>query len=290
MNEALSRAYSLLKEELTKWFDIAVVSLPSLVLALILFSVFLLLARTLRGIADRVLLRTEINRTMRSLLAKALTIFVLAVGLFLVLGILGLQKTVASLLAGAGVLGLVVGLAFQDFMSNFFASILISVRKPFDEGDIIKSGDHMGTVINVNLRNTVMKNFEGQQILIPNRLVVEKILENFTRYGSRRVTIAVGVAYESDLRDVATTAVQALDRLPFVLKEPAVVAQYDEFANSSIILKVRFWIAYPGANFFDAQSDAIIAIQESFARAKIDIPFPITTLNVLMAESGTQIK
>lgn len=280
MNETLNRAYELLKKELIGWFDVAVTMIPSILLACVFAVVFWLLSRAVKNVVDRLVSHTSVNKTMRSLLTRTITIFVLAIGMFLILGVLGLQKTVTSLLAGAGVIGLVLGLAFQDFMSNFFASILISVRRPFDEGDVILTNDHMGTVVNVNLRNTVIKNFEGQQILVPNRLVVEKVLQNYTRYGTRRVTIPVGVAYETDLKVAAKTAIDSLSSLEEVLETPAPVVQFEKFADSSINFNLRFWIKYPGVDFNDIQSKAVMAVKAAFEENKIVIPFPTQTVDM----------
>lgn len=279
MNNPIGHAYKLLERELTAWFELAVTALPSFLLAFLVACFFWVISRLTNRIVTKVIHRSKINRTMGSLLARVTTVFVLAIGLFLVLGIVGLQKTVTSLLAGAGVLGLVLGLAFQDFMSNFFASILISVRRPYDEGDVIETNDHMGTVMGVNLRNTLIKNFEGQQVLVPNRLAVEKVLRNYTRYGSRRVTIPVGVAFDTDLRAAAAIAVKAVENLDGVLKTPAPIVHYEAFADSSIKFNLRFWIRYPGADFFVMQSEAVIAIQQAFAKANIVIPFPTRTIN-----------
>lgn len=286
MNVTLSRAYHLLNRELTSWFEIGVTALPSLMLAFFVVCLFWVLSRFATRVVEKLIHRAQINPMMASLLSRVVTLFFMATGLFLVLGIVGLQKTVTSLLAGAGVLGLVLGLAFQDFMSNFFASILISIRRPYQEGDVIESNDNMGTVVAVNLRNTLIRNFEGQQVLVPNRLAVEKVLRNYTRYGSRRVTITAGVAFDADLRKAAGIAIAAVETMSGVLATPKPVVHYEGFAASSIILHLRFWIAYPGADFFVMQSEAVIAVQEAFAKAKILIPFPVTTIELDAAASA----
>jgi small conductance mechanosensitive channel len=278
MNNALTRAYEVLSHEMLAWFDLTVKSLPNLVMAILVAICFWMLSSFAHRMSRNLMQKANVNQMLNSLISRTVRTLVLGLGFFLMLGVLDLQKTVTSLLAGAGVIGLVLGLAFQDFMSNFFASILISVRRPFVEGDIIQTNDFMGTVEHVNLRNTVMRNFDGQQILVPNKLVIEKVLQNFSRYGVRRVTITVGVSYTDDLTLAAQTAIQAAQALPGVLKEPAVTAQYSQLAASSVNIDIRFWIHYPKTNFFEIQSQAILAIHRAFGEKGIVIPYPITTL------------
>jgi len=280
MNDALTRAYTVLADELTKWFDLLVRSLPNLILATVVLAVFWSVASVFQRATTRVLHRTDVNRMLVTLSSRAVRGFVLGIGLFLALGILDLQKTVTSLLAGAGVLGLVLGLAFQDFMSNFFASVLISVRRPFGEGDIIQTGTHMGVVDRVNFRNTVIKNFDGQQVLVPNKNVIEETMLNYTRYGTRRINLDIDVAYDVDLSEVGQIAVNAVRTLPEVLRIPEPVAQYSEFNESGIRFQLRFWISYPASNFFEVRSQAVVAVHRAFAEKHVRFSFPIRVVEL----------
>ena len=279
MTKWINDGYELLKQEMVEWFEGLVKALPNLVVAVFLSVLFWYAAGLASRMLERAFRRFVDSETLVSLLTRTARFVLLCVGLFFVLGVLNLEKTVASLLAGAGVLGLVVGIAFQDFMSNFFAGIMISFRRPFVVGDIIESNSHMGTVKNVNLRNTVVLNFDGQQVLIPNKIVIENPLLNYTRYKRRRVNLAIGVSYATDLEQAANIAKEAVGALQGVLSDPKPEVDYQEFGDSSINFALRFWIDYPQTNFFRIQSDAVVAVKKAFDKNDITIPFPIRTLD-----------
>src|SRR4029079_7943822 len=109
---------------------------------------------------------------------QPVSLALLTAGLFISLGILGLQKTVASLLAGAGILGLALGFAFQDIAANFMAGIFLSIEHPFRAGHLIESKDILGVVRRVHLRWTEIRSPEGQVILVPNKQVFENPITN----------------------------------------------------------------------------------------------------------------
>ncbi|MEZ4750853.1 MAG: mechanosensitive ion channel family protein [Bdellovibrionota bacterium] len=279
MTKWINDGYELLKQEMIEWFEGLVKALPNLVVAVLLTIVFWFAAGLASRMLEKAFRRFVDSETLVSLLSRTVKFILLCIGLFFVLGVLNLEKTVASLLAGAGVLGLVVGIAFQDFMSNFFAGIMISFRRPFVVGDIIESNSHMGTVKNVNLRNTVVLNFDGQQVLIPNKIVIENPLLNYSRYNKRRINLSVGVSYATDLEQAAEIAKTAVATLTGVLSDPKPEVHYQEFGDSSINFILRFWIAYPDTNFFRVQSDAVVAVKKAFDKNEITIPFPIRTLD-----------
>lgn len=279
MSEWIENGYALLIKELNSWFEGFVRALPNLAVALLVGIFFVILARIVTRLTEKVCDRFVDSRPIVSLVSRTVHSLMLLLGLFVVLGVLDLEKTVTSLLAGAGVLGLVIGIAFQDFMSNFFAGILISFRRPFVDGDIVESNDMMGAVETINLRNTVVRNFDGQQVLIPNKLVIENVLVNYSRYGKRRINISVGVSYATDLAKAAKLALQAVGEQEGVLSEPRPEVHYEEFGASSINFVLRFWIEYPETNFFRAQSKAIEGIKKTFDANNITIPFPIRTLD-----------
>src|SRR5690606_15289115 len=95
--------------------------------------------RLVRRMARRVLQRITDNPSLRDLLASILYITILAIGTFIALSVLNLEGAVTSLLAGAGVIGLALGFAFQEIASNFIAGTMMSIRKPFASGDLIET-------------------------------------------------------------------------------------------------------------------------------------------------------
>ncbi|MEZ4870636.1 MAG: mechanosensitive ion channel [Bdellovibrionales bacterium] len=128
----------LITSKLHEWSDTLVVMFPNLILAALALYISIKIAKGTSKPFQKLVDRFASNKAVASVLAKALFVFVLGVGLFIALSILKLDKAVTSLLAGAGVIGLALGFAFQEIMSNFVSGILISFQQPFKVGDIVE--------------------------------------------------------------------------------------------------------------------------------------------------------
>jgi small-conductance mechanosensitive channel len=202
------------------------------------------------------------------------------IGVFIALGILNLDGTVKSLLAGAGIIGLALGFAFQDIASNFISGMLLSIRHPFGIGDIIDTNGYYGTFVKMNLRNTVLLTPQGQRVFLPNKMVFESPFENYTSESRRRIDLSCGDSYGDDLEKAKKLAIQAVESINSYDTTRPVELYYNEFGDSSINYVIRFWVNFNTNNdFWNAQSDAIMAIKKLYDDEDIMIPFPIRTLD-----------
>jgi small conductance mechanosensitive channel len=156
------------------------------------------------------------------------------VGVFIALGVLKLDKTVMSLLAGAGVAALVLGFAFQDIAANMMAGILLSVRHPFRPGHLCEILDQEGVIEEVDLRFTVMRTLQGQMVFLPNKEVLGHPIKNFTLTGKRRVDLELGVAYGDDLQLAQRLAVEAAQDVAGRDKGRDVEAFYTALGESAV--------------------------------------------------------
>ena len=253
--------------------------LPNLVIAALIVAVAVVIARLARRGMHGLLRRTSSYEQVNHLLSTIVYVVVLAVGTFIALGVIGADKAVTSLLAGAGIVGLAIGFAFQDLASNFIAGILLSIRRPFIEGDIIETADYFGTVVEVNLRSTRLRTFQGQIAIIPNAQVFQNPVENFST-GERRVDLRCGVAYGDDLEKAREVAINALRGLDGVDPNRPVNLYYEEFGDSSVNFVLCYWLDFrKQPDFLAAQSEGIIAVKKAFDAHGITIPFPIRTLD-----------
>lgn len=269
-----------LVNKLDGWVDTAILMLPNLAAAVLILVVFWIAARVLANLTARVLKRTthyvEINRFLTGLVFFA----VMSGGTFIALGVLQLDKTVTSLVAGAGILTLVVGLAFQDLASNFIAGLLLQLRQPFRTGALIKSNDYFGIVEHINLRATVVRTPSGQRVYIPNKDVFNSPIENFSALGRRRVDVKVGISYGDDLARARDIAVAAVEGVPGREPDQPVELFYEGFGDSSINFVVRFWIPFSREpEYLEARSQAVQRIKQAFDAHDVTIPFPIRTLD-----------
>lgn len=280
MKISLEQPFEKVTDKINDWLETLEAMLPNMAVAVILLIAFFLLAKATQKVFVRLFDKTSDNKALQNLFSTIIYYLVLGVGIFIILGVLKLDKTVTSLLAGVGVIGLALGFAFQDVASNFVSGIILAFRRPSKIGDIVKVKDFMGTVVRTNLRVTVIKTFQGQEVYIPNKEVLQSPIINYTVLGERRIDIPVGISYGDDLKKVESVVSDTIANLEGVIRKEDIIFDYYEFGDSSINFNIRFWIKYPGQpGYFGMKNAAIMAIKEAFDENDITIPFPIRTLD-----------
>jgi len=191
----ISKYYNIIVEKVISWSEDFVSMLPNFILALLAFLAFVLIAKYSVKLIMKILSRTVDNPALNNIIGKSIYITIIVKGTFISLSVLNLEKTVTSLLAGAGIIGLALGFAFQDIAANFISGILMAARRPFKVGDVINTAGHEGTVQRINIRTTEITSFQGQQIIIPNKEIFQNSLINDSFNGKRRIDLGVGVSY-----------------------------------------------------------------------------------------------
>jgi small conductance mechanosensitive channel len=266
-------------DKISSWVEGLYRMLPNLAMAILVVWAAWLVAGGAARFVGRQMERISEQKQLRRLVVAVVRLGTIVAGLVVALGILDLQKTVASILAGVGILGLALGFAFQDIAANFMAGILLIVRKPFHTGDLVEVGDFTGRVERINMRDTVGRTPQGQQVIIPNRQVLGNPITNYSANEVRRVDLVCGVAYGDDLDKAEAVAVRAVEGIDGRVTERPVEFFYEEFGGSSINFKIRFWVPAEQKAFLAGRSRAIKAIKTAFDREGITIPFPIRTLD-----------
>lgn len=267
-------------QKLEGWLNSFISLIPNMAVTLLLLIIFLVLARLGSKLFKKLFSKASNNKALEHLFSTVIYVAILGIGLFIMLGVLGLNKAVTSLLAGIGVIGLALGFAFQDIAANFVSGIILAFRRPFKRGDIIETKDIMGKVTKTNLRDTVIETFQGQEVYIPNKDFLQNAFYNFSVLERRRVDLAVGVSYAEDLEKVEDVVLSAIKNLEGVIDKDKIVFDYSEFDSSSINFNIRFWIEYPDQpGYLTMRSKAIKAIKRAFDEQDITIPFPIRTLD-----------
>lgn len=276
----IDNAYKLIIQKINTWLHDLVRLLPNLVLATVVLVIGISISGRIRKVAAKVIKRFSRHSSLNNLLTSIIYIFFIGITLFTVLSILQLDKAVTSILAGAGIVGLALAFAFQDMAANFISGIFISFRKPLNVGDIVKIGDYMGKVEEVNLRDTVLRTFQGQMVIVPNKDVFQNPIENFSMLGKRRFDLSIGISYGDDLEKVKMITLNAVKDMPGLCPDNETTMFYQEFGDSSINFVIRLWVNSPEQPaYLQAGSEAIIRIKKAFDENDIMIPFPIRTLD-----------
>jgi small conductance mechanosensitive channel len=204
---------------------------------------------------------------------------VLALGIVLALEQLAPGR-LSGLVAGLGIAGFTIGFALQDVAKNFVAGILLLILQPFDIGDAIQVNGHAGSVLNITLRSTDLRTWDGLHVIIPNTDVFVNPIINYSKAGQRRLEIDVGVAYDLDLDRVTRVTLEALKELPGVLSDPAPQVVFSNFGGSAIEFKLYYWIDTTVTDYLAAQNGGYKVLKETYERESIEMPFPTQTVRV----------
>ena len=280
MKNTLGTAFNQLIDKLEGWVSAIIQNIPNLILAILVMIASYFIAKYINKIVSKLVEKRVSQKSISNMIARISAVVVVVAGLFLALGILNLSKMLTSLLAGAGVAGLAIGLALQGTLSNTFAGVVLSFRKKIQIGNWIETNGYSGEVIDINLKDFTLKEADNNMVVIPNKLILENPLKNYSLTTKMRIALTCGVGYESDLEEVEKLTKETIaNTFNQVESMDDVEFYFTEFGDSSINYLCRFWIdAESMLEKLRAKNKAIIEIKKAYDKAGINIPFPIRTL------------
>jgi potassium efflux system protein len=203
---------------------------------------------------------------------------VLFAGLLLALGAAGIQTSQFTIVFGA--LGVGIGFGLQNVVNNFVSGLILMFERPIQPDDIIDVDTLQGKVVEIGLRATRVRTWDGAEVVVPNGTLLSGNLINWTLSdNTRRVELPVGVAYGSDARRVLEILMGVCTAQADVMKDPAPVVLFKGLGESSLDFTVRFW-ARDAATAVSARSEVGVAIVEALEAEGIEIPFPQRDLHL----------
>ena len=236
--------------------------------ALIVLWVGNRIARWARGVVQRALERAKVDDTLVPFVSSCVYYLIVAFVVVAALGMIGIQT--ASIIAVLAAAGLAVGLALQGTLANFAAGVMLLVFRPFRKGDFIEAGGAVGVVEAISIFTTTLNSVDNVAIVVPNAAVWGQTIRNYAINPTRRIDLAVNIAY----RDNVETAMDAIKRVlaadPRVLKDPAPVIAVGELGNSAVNLLVRPWCSKDV--YWDLRWDLTRALKEALERAGCTVP------------------
>ena len=248
------------------------------VTAAVVLVVAIILGRVLRVVIRRIIERARADYFLGDLIGRFANYVVLTFGLVYAFESLGIA--VGPLLGALGIVGIALAFAFQDILQNFVAGVILQVQRPFRSGDEIITNDHEGTVIAVGARTVTIRTPDGETVVLPSAEVISNPITNHTLHGQRRTTLAVGVAYATDLHHACRVARSATASVERVHESPAPEVYVTAFGDSSIDLAVMFWHEPSIATLWRTRDDVAKAVAAAFRAEDISIPFPQRVVHV----------
>ncbi len=237
---------------------------------------------------------TKVDNILFDLLERFSGAIIYVVAVIIALDFLGIN--VMPFVAGAGVLGVAVGFAAKDTLSNLIAGILLIIDRPFEIGDRIEvwsapaGSSTWGDVIDIGLRATKIQTTDNIIIVIPNNEIMTRDIVNYTLISSKiRVRINIGVSYDTDIEKAKAAILQVALGTPWVAKDPAPKVVVRNFGESSVDLQVRVWIEN-ARNRMDTISHITDKVKSAFDQVGIEIPYPKRDIHIIHQEQKASHK
>jgi small-conductance mechanosensitive channel len=267
---------SALLDQIQKMFNGFMSLLPNIILALIVFAVFIFIGRQIKRIVKRLTRHRRYARNLGMVLGRLAQGATVLVGLFISLSIVIPTLRAGDLVQLLGISGVAIGFAFRDILQNFLAGILILLTEPFQIDDQIVFKGFEGTVENIETRATTIRTYDGRRIVIPNSELFTNSVTVNTAFEHRRLEYDIGVGYGDDLEQTKQLMLEAIHSVDVVLKDPAPDVLVMELAESTVNIRARWWIKPPfRLDALESRDKVISAIkQKLYVEHGIDLPYP----------------
>jgi len=222
----------------------------------------------------RVVMRRGVSNAISTTVHYAILIF----GFLLALAAAGFDLSRVALLAGA--FGVGIGFGLQNVVNNFVSGLILLFERPIQVGDTIEVAGLLGDVKRIGPRSSTMRTFDGAEVIVPNGMLISDQVINWTLSDRRRrVSVGVGVAYGTDPEQVLEILRQVAQENETVQDDPAPLALFTGFGDSSLDFELRCWIPRYEEGF-SVRSQLWVAINRKLAEAGIEIPFPQRDLHL----------
>lgn len=215
---------------------------PRFLYGIVIAIIFLTIAKYSRRAAGRILLRANRSQSTARFFEYLTGWIVASIGVLLALGTMGFHGVATSLLATGGVAAIVLGFAFREVGENLLAGLFLTISRPFEVGDLIKTGDIFGEVRSLEFRYIHVRTYDACDVFVPSAQLFRQPLYNYTKDRLRRPSFTIGVAYHDEPNKVISLLEKVAADAPDVLATPRPFVSVKDFAGPYIEYEVFFWI------------------------------------------------
>lgn len=259
-----------LNDYTNKFIDLLFYYTPKLIMAIAILVVGFWLTSFITKTVKKIMRKRGVEQTLISFAGNLIFWMLRILVIITVISKLGVETS--SFVAIFAAAGLAIGLALQGSLANFAGGVLIILFKPFKIDDYIEAQGEIGTVKEIQIFNTKLLSANNETIYIPNGILSNGVMKNYTQEGIRRLDLTIGVGYDSDLKLVKETIMKVLENHPMVVKTPAPSTFVSALADSSINMSIRPWCE--AGNYLKVYGDVLEQCKVAFDEMNIEIPYP----------------
>lgn len=251
---------------------------PQLAISLVVIILTYCVAMIAKSLARRLLNKTHLRISLKNLLELLISLSIWVAGLMVAAVIAFPNLTPTKILAGLGIGSVAIGFAFKDIFENFLAGIIILLRREMRIGDHIECQGLEGQVEKILVRESHIRQTDGQLVIVPNSILFKQPLTIRTDLDIRRTTIICGVAYGEDVDNAREVIFKAVQSCSMVKNSEPVEIFAQEFAESAINFEVTWWTDSTPLDVRKSRDEVVAAVKRALDQASIEIPFPYRTL------------
>jgi len=244
--------------------------LTNVVVGLAVFLAFYLFWRLLRLIMRRTLRDSALDETTYSFVETAVQFTILTIGVVSALDSVGINT--GALLASLGIVGVTIGFAARDSLSNFISGIIIFIDRPFVLGDLVEIDDKYGRVSEITLRSTRVVTVDGRMLAVPNTEIINKTVASYTNFPNLRLDIPVTIAVEEDIDKARQILLGLVDGDPEYLKDPAPRVVTTALNDYNVALELQVWLI-DERKHIEKRFELREKVFDALNRAGIEMPF-----------------
>ena len=264
-------------ELISEFIDKAVAFGLKVLAALLIYTLGVWIIRKVKKIMKGIFDRKKTDAAIASFAMSITSIALTVILIIITVGTLGIDTTsIAALLAGGG---MAIGMALNGTVQNFAGGIMILIFKPFKSGDFIETQGFSGTVSEVTITSTKLSTVDNRVIIIPNGVLSNGIINNYSDKPVRRVELTVDVEYGSSSEKVISILQSIIQDDKRILKEPAEpFIRLSALKDSSIQFTIRLWV--DASDYWGVHFDTLEKIYNELPKNGINFPFPQLDVNI----------
>ncbi|KTD07538.1 mechanosensitive ion channel domain-containing protein [Legionella jamestowniensis] len=247
-------------------------NLPLFFLSLVVLMISWFVAKLIAATSRRALNARKLHPLLSNVIAHAVSFLFILFGVYIILRLLGLTTMAFTILGGTGIMGIILGIAFKNITENLLASILLSIQNPFHNEDLIEVAGVTGYVQGLTTRATVLMTPDGHLVQVPNAVVYQSNIYNYTSNPNRRENFIIGIGGNTSISKAQEVAVETLEKHPAILKDPEPLVLVDNILSGTVNLRIYFWLNSNKYNWQKVKSSAIRLVKSAFQEAEITMP------------------
>jgi len=273
--EIITEKIGILVEQLIAWA-------PKLVGAILVLIIGLWIIGGLTKVIQKAMRRSGFDEGTIPFLSSLFNVIMKVMLVLTIAGMVGVETT--SFVALIGMAGLAIGMALQGTLGHFASGVMILLFKPYKVGDLIDLQGQLGHVEEIQVFNTVIKTLDNKRVIIPNGTATSGLITNLSSHPFLRVDLNVAMPYEEDFDKVQGIIMEAINKTPKVLRDPAPYVEIEAFNEHNILLAVRPHSTVD--DYWDVYFGTYKNVKAALGKAGIKVAYPKREVTMMTSPNG----